>query len=374
MTPFRVARVSCLPMPASWTSVRAPSQQHTCSSWLVPCRSPGRTGLQKGRRASCPAARTCPMPIGIHPWCLIIQADGCIVAYWCPDAGEVRFKRYFGHLFGLPLAVISFNRWSRFLQAIIRRVAIVLISFYFDDATFLDLASTAHSAQTAVGGIASSLGSPFSEGKSQDMASTGDVLGLFHDLYLQLELMAPYPFGYARAWQRRFEALFRRRLFLGSWRLVLPPNSMGALVSLAMRHSVGLLGQDGKRCSCGSRTMGRHPSNERFRLPFAPFWPSFPSSPNASATSFRPSCPARWWPLTPARSGPEKGVQESCWCPLPAVGSGASLMFPMRCSASGTSRLLRLPSSNFWQWCKSLPSLRNFVATRPSGSWTTLTV
>ena len=109
------------------------------------------------------------------------QADGCIVAYWCPDASEVRFRRYFGHLFGLPLAVVSFNRWSRFLQAIIRRVAIVLISFYFDDATFQDLASTANSAQTAVRGIANSLGSPFSEGKSQDMASTGDFLGLFHD-------------------------------------------------------------------------------------------------------------------------------------------------------------------------------------------------
>ena len=110
------------------------------------------------------------------------QADGCIVAYWCPWANEVRFRRYFGHLFGLPLAVISFNRWSRFLQAIIRRLAIVLISFYFDDATFQDLASNANSAQAAVRAIAAALGSPFSEDKSQDMAVTGDFLGLFHDL------------------------------------------------------------------------------------------------------------------------------------------------------------------------------------------------
>ena len=120
------------------------------------------------------------MPTGIHPWCLSRQ--GCIVAYWCPDAGEVRFRRYFTHLFDLPLAVISFNQWSRFLQAIIPNLAIVLSSFYFDDATFQDLASAANSAQTSVRGIASSLGSPFSDGKSQDVASAGDFLGLFHDL------------------------------------------------------------------------------------------------------------------------------------------------------------------------------------------------
>lgn len=40
-------------------------------------------------------------------------------------------------LFGLPLAVTAFNRLPFFLQALMRRIFVLLCSFYYDDATFL---------------------------------------------------------------------------------------------------------------------------------------------------------------------------------------------------------------------------------------------
>ena len=92
----------------------------------------------------------------------------------------MRFRRCF---VGLLLAIIAFNRWSRFLQAILRRIAIVLFSLYFDDATFQDFAAMARSAQAAVRGIACALGSPFSKGNSQDVVTLGDSLRLLHDLF-----------------------------------------------------------------------------------------------------------------------------------------------------------------------------------------------
>ena len=66
-----------------------------------------------------------------HTW-------ACIVTYFVPGQSAVRFRRYFGLLFGLPLAVTCFNRCSFFLQAILRRVLRVLGSFYFDDLTVQD--------------------------------------------------------------------------------------------------------------------------------------------------------------------------------------------------------------------------------------------
>jgi hypothetical protein len=41
-------------------------------------------------------------------------------------------------LFGLPLAVTAFNRLLFFLQSMLRRILLVLCSFYFDDLTSQD--------------------------------------------------------------------------------------------------------------------------------------------------------------------------------------------------------------------------------------------
>ena len=48
------------------------------------------------------------------------------------------YQLYSGLLFGLPLAVTFFNRLSRLLESLCRRLGGVLISFYFDDATITD--------------------------------------------------------------------------------------------------------------------------------------------------------------------------------------------------------------------------------------------
>ena len=61
-----------------------------------------------------------------------------VVAYWDGSVGGPRFRRYYGQLFGLPLAVTAFNRWPRFFQALARRLGGLMTSLYFDDASILD--------------------------------------------------------------------------------------------------------------------------------------------------------------------------------------------------------------------------------------------
>ena len=54
-----------------------------------------------------------------------------------------------GHLLGLPLAVIAFNCWRDFLQAMPCRKLFVLVALYFHDASFQDVASAKGSRQAA---------------------------------------------------------------------------------------------------------------------------------------------------------------------------------------------------------------------------------
>ena len=48
------------------------------------------------------------------------------VAWW-------HFQLYTGLLFGLPLAVTSFNRYSRAVEALGRHLLAILVSLYFGD-------------------------------------------------------------------------------------------------------------------------------------------------------------------------------------------------------------------------------------------------
>ena len=105
-----------------------------------------------------------------------------LVAYWNPITYAVECRRYYGLLFGLPLAVTSFNRWPRFLQSLFRRLGLVLCSMYFDDLTVQDLQSSKGSAQWFCCRLAELLGSPFSAEKHQAMSSEGDFLGLWHSV------------------------------------------------------------------------------------------------------------------------------------------------------------------------------------------------
>ena len=88
-----------------------------------------------------------------HSW-------ACIVAYYSPEKQAVRFRRYHGLLFGLPLAVTCFNRLSFFLQSMIRRILMALGSFYFDDLSVQDWCSSAPHCQACVQRLCEHLGYP----------------------------------------------------------------------------------------------------------------------------------------------------------------------------------------------------------------------
>ena len=110
------------------------------------------------------------------------EARGCIVCFWHEGWGAPAFQRFAGLLFGLPLAVTSFNRYSRLAEALARRLLVLLVSFYFDDAHITDWRSAGGSGQWALEELNRLLGTPFSEDKKQPMAAQGLFLGLDHDL------------------------------------------------------------------------------------------------------------------------------------------------------------------------------------------------
>ena len=56
---------------------------------------------------------------------------GCVVVWHHRDWNEPAYQLYSGLLFGLPLAVTSFNCLSRLLESLCRRLGGVLVSFYF---------------------------------------------------------------------------------------------------------------------------------------------------------------------------------------------------------------------------------------------------
>ena len=105
-----------------------------------------------------------------------------VVLFWHPVWKCPAVCIYRGLLFGLKGAVIAFNRLSRFVEAAGRRLMWALVSLYFDDATIQDWASGRGSAQWAVSRLVSMLGRPWAPEKKQKMSSSGDFLGLTHDL------------------------------------------------------------------------------------------------------------------------------------------------------------------------------------------------
>ena len=110
------------------------------------------------------------------------ESYGCIVTWWHQEWQQPAFQVYAGLLFGLPLAVTSFNRYSRLVEALGRRLCGILVSMYFDDASIVDWQSSAGSGQWAFGELNKLLGTPFAGEKRQTMSQKGVFLGLEHDL------------------------------------------------------------------------------------------------------------------------------------------------------------------------------------------------
>ena len=110
------------------------------------------------------------------------ESRACVVCWHHREWGVPAYQLYTGLLFGLPLAVTSFNRYSRFSEALGRRLLFLLVSLYFDDAHVTDWSSSKGSGQQAFRDLSEIMGSPFAEDKRQDMAPTGTFLGLDFDL------------------------------------------------------------------------------------------------------------------------------------------------------------------------------------------------
>ena len=75
----------------------------------------------------------------------------------------------------------SFNRWSKFAEAIARRLLVILFSMYYDDATLQDWASSGSNGKRHVAELMELLGSPWSPAKSQETSPEADFLGLLHN-------------------------------------------------------------------------------------------------------------------------------------------------------------------------------------------------
>ena len=92
---------------------------------------------------------------------------GCIVVWFHHEWKTPAYQVYLGLLFALPLAVTSFNRFSRLLEALTRRYCQVLTSLYFDDARITDVRSAKGSGQWAMNQLCVMIGSTFAEKRSK---------------------------------------------------------------------------------------------------------------------------------------------------------------------------------------------------------------
>ena len=106
---------------------------------------------------------------------------GCVVVFWHKEWQQPTFQIYSSLLFGLPLAVTSFNRYSRFAEALGRRLLRCLVSMYYDDAHLTDFKSNGKSSQWAFGALNALLGTPFAAEKQQPLSDKGTFLVLDYD-------------------------------------------------------------------------------------------------------------------------------------------------------------------------------------------------
>ena len=102
-----------------------------------------------------------------------------------------------------PLAVTSFNRYSRLAESLGRRLTYSLVSMYFDDASIVDWSSSKGSSQAAFSALNKMLGTPFAIDKQQLMSSRGTFLGLEHDLSSAIP-QARSHFGYVIDFKKNY--------------------------------------------------------------------------------------------------------------------------------------------------------------------------
>ena len=99
-----------------------------------------------------------------------------------PESGEVRFVIMSALLFGFSASVMQFARWSRFLEAMMRRVLCLLWAMYVDDSNVVDFADGKGSAQWLGRRVLLAIGVPLAEHKKVLMSPCSTFLGMLHDL------------------------------------------------------------------------------------------------------------------------------------------------------------------------------------------------
>lgn len=168
------------------------------------------------------------------------EASHCIVVWWHIHWGAPAFQIYSGLLFGLPLAVTSFNRYSRLSESLGRRFLYVLVSMYFDDAHLTDWSSSRGSGQAGFEALNELLGTPFAADKRQPMSDMGVFLGLEHHFKDTLST------GNVEFWVKdklvsKLSGLISSSLQAGS----LPPGVASKIYGLANFFEQGVFGRVG---------------------------------------------------------------------------------------------------------------------------------
>ena len=70
----------------------------------------------------------------------------------------------------------NLNRTSKFLEAVMRRVAKLLVSLFYDDCACIDIVKVGYSGQELLIDISKLIGFPFADNKRQRVSVTGDFL------------------------------------------------------------------------------------------------------------------------------------------------------------------------------------------------------
>ena len=85
-------------------------------------------------------------------------------------------------LWQASFGVTAFNRFSRLVESLARRLVYALCTLYFNDANIADWCSSKGSGQWALNKLNKLLGTRFAAEKHQPMALDGTFLGLDHHL------------------------------------------------------------------------------------------------------------------------------------------------------------------------------------------------
>ena len=99
-----------------------------------------------------------------------------------PETGEWKFQELWALMFGYASGVVNFNRWAKFLEAVVRRIGGILFTMYYDDGSLRDFESAEGTGQLVVRRFFASVGALLADKKRQQMSEKAIFLGLEHDV------------------------------------------------------------------------------------------------------------------------------------------------------------------------------------------------